>query len=80
MERTENQFPQSNVRVIPYDHLSEKGANRESYRNKNIKGVKLDSNEHTDEQREEYAKQDLAKTKLYNFRNEPPIVKIDSAK
>jgi hypothetical protein len=76
MERTENQFPQSNVSAPPY----EKGANRKSYQNKNIKGVKLDSNGHTDAQREEYAKQDLAKTKLYNDRNEPSIVKIDSAK
>ena len=78
MERTENQFPQSNVRAITYDHLSEKGANRESYRNKNIKGVKLDSNGHTDEQREEYEKQNLAKTKLYNFRNEPSVVKVNT--
>jgi hypothetical protein len=80
MEPTNSQFPMSNVKTISYDHMNEKTAKAEKYRNMNVKGIKLDAEGHTDEQRAEYAKQDAAKVNLHNFRNKPEVVKINSAK
>jgi hypothetical protein len=80
MKPTNSQFPMSHVNPISYDHMNEKTAKAQKYRNMNVKGIKLDAEGYTDEQRAEYAKQDDAGVKLHNFRDNPPAIKINSNK